>query len=384
MPAAGELTVPGTSRAPVRARRVTQSRFRRALRVPLRHYGALVLVGALLVRFHGGWLPPVTIFGHFLHVALALCVPLLLLELLRRRWWAAGTNALGVVVFLVLFGGRLAGSPTSSGSPGSPGSPGAPAAGEVQGAPLRVLTLNLGRREEITDRVTGFLAEMDADVVALQELVHAQADRLRDDLAALYPHQRLEPDDAYAGMGLLSKRPLRDYTLHPLTAPHPAQSALLTHEGRDLRLVNVHPKAWIAFFGRLSRQAADIETAVDIATSGGPAVLLGDFNSTDRTWVHRHVRAAGLIDSWHEAGEGFGFTFPGFLEYHHLPCPPILRIDHVFHTEELVATEIEVAPAAGADHLPLLCTLRWRDPVPAPVPAPAPTAPPTPPGPAPD
>ena len=56
-------------------------------------------------------------------------------------------------------------------------------------------------------------------------------------------------------------------------------------------------------------------------------MLLGDFNSTDRTWVYDHVRSAGLIDSWVEAGRGFGFTFPGFLEYHHLPCPPILRID---------------------------------------------------------
>jgi endonuclease/exonuclease/phosphatase (EEP) superfamily protein YafD len=61
------------------------------------------------------------------------------------------------------------------------------------------------------------------------------------------------------------------------------------------------------------------------------------------------IAEAGFIDSWAEAGEGLGLTWPAI--------DPFERIDWIWHTPDLRATEATVQDTAASDHRPLFVKL---------------------------
>ncbi|HLH73047.1 MAG TPA: endonuclease/exonuclease/phosphatase family protein, partial [Chloroflexota bacterium] len=130
---------------------------------------------------------------------------------------------------------------------------------------------------------------------------------------------------------------------------------------RELRVVIAHPPPprWhrtgyhftsdtIAQFGELLR----------IAVTDEPTLLLGDFNMLDWHAYHARLVAAGFVDSFREAGQGAGFTYP--RRYGRLPLVPVLRIDYVWHSPHLRAVSARVGADAGSDHLPVIVDLAWQ------------------------
>jgi endonuclease/exonuclease/phosphatase (EEP) superfamily protein YafD len=61
------------------------------------------------------------------------------------------------------------------------------------------------------------------------------------------------------------------------------------------------------------------------------------------------IRDAGFVDSWDEAGEGEGLTWPASGAFE--------RIDWVWHTPDIVALEAEVVQSTASDHLGVLVTI---------------------------
>ena len=64
-----------------------------------------------------------------------------------------------------------------------------------------------------------------------------------------------------------------------------------------------------------------------------------------------------MIDAFRSVDRDFGFTFPIAGRYHHIPTPPFLRIDYVWHTPDLVTAEAWIGPDASSDHHPLFAEL---------------------------
>jgi endonuclease/exonuclease/phosphatase family metal-dependent hydrolase len=79
------------------------------------------------------------------------------------------------------------------------------------------------------------------------------------------------------------------------------------------------------------------------------SVILGDLNAVPDSEEMDLIRQAGLIDSWIEAGSGAGYTFNSFDRFQ--------RIDWIWHTEDLVALDVEVISSTASDHLPVIITL---------------------------
>jgi vancomycin resistance protein VanJ len=84
-----------------------------------------------------------------------------------------------------------------------------------------------------------------------------------------------------------------------------------------------------------------------VEANGGPALVLGDFNTSDGQPLYRLLRRR-LDDAYRAAGWGFGFTFPsprgsplGF---------PVVRIDYVFHDEFWATQAAWTGSLPGSDH----------------------------------
>jgi endonuclease/exonuclease/phosphatase family metal-dependent hydrolase len=78
-------------------------------------------------------------------------------------------------------------------------------------------------------------------------------------------------------------------------------------------------------------------------------LLMGDFNSEPDYPEMGLIREAGLLDSWAEAGEGDGYSWPA--------RDPFERIDWVWHSPDLTALDAVTLPGMASDHLGVLVTI---------------------------
>ena len=231
---------------------------------------------------------------------------------------------------------------------------------------LRVATYNIHRSRGLDgrtrpDRIADVLSRIDADVVALQEVVGAG------------PHGggHLEEIGALLGMGwvMTSTRQLRGHlfgnaVLSRLPITHHSSSDLTrkTCEPRRLQRVdvavdtvtlhvyNVHLGTAIL---ERRHQAARLARIVADRPPAGPRLVLGDFNEWMRglatTLLSEKLQSVDLKDHLRRRR-----TYPGLF--------PVLHLDHIYYAGRLEVVKVELprTPLAlvASDHLPLVATVR--------------------------
>ncbi len=168
----------------------------------------------------------------------------------------------------------------------------------------RVLSYNVGNGLAPADRLVQYLYYAEADIIGLQELAGDQAEAIERQLATVYPYRVLFPA-GFAGKGLLSRFPIVASERHLFADGRPDLSAQIEIGGRIAQVVVAHPRppkvrvSGATFDPVTLRQ---IQEVAKLATCGGPSLVLGDFNMTDRQPEHRIMTTAGLIDAFHEVG----------------------------------------------------------------------------------
>jgi endonuclease/exonuclease/phosphatase (EEP) superfamily protein YafD len=90
-----------------------------------------------------------------------------------------------------------------------------------------------------------------------------------------------------------------------------------------------------------------------LASPQGPAVIVGDYNATQYSLVHKRLKALGLRSAHEDRGRGYVTTWPNGL----WNVPPI-RIDHAFLTPEVECVSIREERGTGSDHKPLIVDVR--------------------------
>ena len=215
-----------------------------------------------------------------------------------------------------------------------------------------------------------YLYYAEADIIGLQELSEDQAKAIEDHLYAAFPYRVLHPG-GFEGKGLLSRFPIISSERHPFADGRPDLSARVEIAGREARVVVAHPRppkvrmTGATFDPATMRQIREV---VRIATAGGPSLVLGDFNMTDKQPEHRLLTAAGLIDAFHEVGKSAA-SFPKRVGQPHrfgprtqnITLPPVIRIDYIWYTREFVARSAGIGRDAGSDHLPVVAGIDWRE-----------------------
>ncbi|HVV96399.1 MAG TPA: endonuclease/exonuclease/phosphatase family protein [Rhodanobacteraceae bacterium] len=227
---------------------------------------------------------------------------------------------------------------------------------------LRIATYNVHSgvgvdRRFRPQRIADVIAELGADVVALQEVlspvrgfdVHAHlGDATGFHLAAM-PTMQLA--GGTFGNALLSRWPIVDPVEHALTIgrrePRGAIDATIEGDSRELRVIATHLGLRSAErHEQLSRLADLVERQREL-----PTILLGDFNATraKSREIRAHAERLGTASVL--------ATFPSIA--------PVLPLDRIFalHGAEIVDIAVHRSRLAriASDHLPLIATIELPD-----------------------
>jgi len=235
----------------------------------------------------------------------------------------------------------------------------------------RIATYNVHRcvgndRRLDVGRVADVLAELEPDIVALQELdvgrartghvdqAHEIARRL--DMACHF-HAALTVEEERYGDAILTCFPERLVQVGPLPGherirrlePRGALWVEVEIAGAHVQVINTH----LGLVPReQQRQAAFLAGPAWLGHPHcqGPKILLGDFNATASSVVYRTFVAQLSAARTLARKKSPTATFPSPL--------PVLRIDHLFVSPEIRVTDV-FAPfspltRAASDHLPLV------------------------------
>lgn len=264
------------------------------------------------------------------------------LWVVRRRRLALAYLASGLLALVAIVPGWLA----------------AGAAAGTDGAPLRLLSLNLLRgNHAAAPQALAVVRQHAPDVVFCSEVTPEWLAALREGLAD-FPHRVEHADAGWFGVALFSKLPLSHSEVIPLGyAWAPALRSVLATPAGPVGLLGVHaPRPGM---GNRCRERDRALAAIPAALVGlpEPQVVLGDCNATPWNRAFTELLATtGLLDG---GGDGFQPTWPTNL-------PWVLRvpIDHVLVRGGVKVAATSVDGDFGSDHAPLFADLR----VPAPSP----------------
>ncbi len=214
------------------------------------------------------------------------------------------------------------------------------------------------------DRVAiqSVLAAGPADLVALVEFNDTW---LAQDPAvtAHYPYRVRRPGNPVDGLVLLSRYPIQASGFVPGTAedaagPRAIWADVAMPGGAAVRVVAAHPPNAALWGGSQARvydsRRRDVEIQAIHAflaptlAQGGPLLLLGDFNVTEREPAYADL-SAGLINAQQAAGRGWGRTWrPDRVKRW---VPPLIRIDYLLTSPTVRPLTVTVdCTLRGSDH----------------------------------
>ena len=238
------------------------------------------------------------------------------------------------------------------------------------GRPLRVVTYNVHRCRGLDGRtrparIVEVLREVDADVIALQEVVSRpdggpekdQARYIADTLGVNYllGENRKLRGAAYGNV-VLSRLPMRVVKNHDLSVEGYERRGCLhidvSVDDAVVHVFNVHLGTDFLERRHQGRRLADVEI-IRQAGLTGPRLLLGDFNEWTPGLTTRllgsHLKSVDIGKHLRRRR-----TYPGVL--------PFMHLDHIYHddTLDLQALKLHRTRKAlvASDHLPLIAEFR--------------------------
>jgi endonuclease/exonuclease/phosphatase family metal-dependent hydrolase len=229
---------------------------------------------------------------------------------------------------------------------------------------LRVVTYNVHKCRGLdgrtsTSRIAGVLEEVNADVIALQEVLDHQAEAISVDLHLPFV---LGENRKHRGFGygnvVLSRFPIQLMHNYDLSVRGREERGCLRADVRVegdalLHIFNVHLGTALIERRHQARKliAPELLNHDEIAA---PRIVLGDFNE----WTQG--LATRLLRSNLESADVRGHlkrsrTYPGFL--------PFLHLDHIYYDPALRLEHLTLyrkgKALVASDHLPLMGEFSW-------------------------
>ncbi len=304
-------------------------------------YG-LSVSGFLVLRVVIGetfiWIAFFNTFAHLLWLPALFLLPMFLL---LRQWRTVMLLGLPVVAFIITYGGQFVPRTVTP----------------LENAKtFSLLSYNLLASGAPPEQRLAIIRDMNADIVALQEVSVDVANAIQRDLADLYPHMALHPvaTQGTAGQGILSRYSILEdefWRYDWLYVPLGHQRVVIDMDSTPITLYNLHPThpgmaAPDTFFDPRQRSREIGELLTRIHNESGAIMLVGDFNMPDLSDDYARI-TQHFGDAYRAVGWGMGWTFRSRLPL------PLLRLDYVFYSPHFQPISAAVGDNGGSDHAAL-------------------------------
>jgi endonuclease/exonuclease/phosphatase family metal-dependent hydrolase len=229
---------------------------------------------------------------------------------------------------------------------------------------IRIATYNVHKCKGLDGRVSvkriaDVLSEINADVVAVQEIFEGQGVQLAEQLGVhlAFGENRQLLGDGYGNL-VFSRFPLRSHCNHDMSVIGRERRGCLRTDvllqSRALHIFNVH--LGTDFFER-RQQAKHLfdEAVLKSRTLDGPRVVLGDFNE----WSRGHV--SQVLASEFESTDIRVYlkrmrTYPAVF--------PVMHLDHIYYDPQLSVEHVTLhrtkTSLVASDHVPLVTDFRME------------------------
>ena len=241
-----------------------------------------------------------------------------------------------------------------------------------QSEPLRVMTWNtgttIGYGGNTPQALQSAVATVQPDLILMQEVGPESVQHLQE-LADEFPYHTYGIAGGRARLAIASKWQFVEEKLdedpqgcHCLRVTVAWHEQLIDVVAVHVVVPNYNMNDWhgvpvIRAFDA-SEQTTIFDGLVNLSHSELPLVIAGDFNSTERQPSYQRMKDAGLRDAHEESGVGFGLTFPRPGAFKRWWLLPLLRIDHIFYSDEWSATRSWTGIIPSSDHLYVVSDLR--------------------------
>jgi endonuclease/exonuclease/phosphatase (EEP) superfamily protein YafD len=291
---------------------------------------------ATLLAYGGRWSWACELLVNFRTHYAALLSLALLVAVVARHWRIAGAAALALGLNLwPMYGAFFAPAATASGD----------------GRALRVVALNVQVGNRDLPGIAAYLESLNADVVVLEEVTTATAERL----GALLPgfaHRHVAVEEGVRGVAIFSRWPL----LSPRRLVHAGEMfgvrVDLDLGDRQLGLYGMHFNWPLVVRAARGRNAQLQAIGRELAECSDACVVVGDFNTTP--WSS-HFRDLLAHSGFHDCAAGHGWlpTWPAGL-----PAWLRIRIDQCLVSPAVSVAGVRVGASVGSDHLSTINDLR--------------------------
>ena len=295
--------------------------------------GVTLIAAAMVTPFLGALHWFIELGSHFVHwyfLGALLCTIILLVRHCRR--WAI----IGLVCVLVNAGFLLPWY--------------LPSASSGATSNVRILHANILTSNTNHDTFLDLVRAVDPDIISVQEN-NVEWQRALRALDEAYPHSRAVPRGDNFGIAFYTRLPTEEIEALIIAASEvPAIKAKISGAGRAVALLSVHtlPPVGRAYTEVRKAQLAAMPALFE--AFDGPAILIGDLNTTMSSPYYRDLESAtGLRNARY--GFGLGATWPAHYSVFGLP------LDHVLVSPEIEVVSFRVGPDIGSDHLPIIVEL---------------------------
>ena len=227
---------------------------------------------------------------------------------------------------------------------------------------LKIASYNVAMfgRETSGFMAQDILAEMrrqKVDVLCIQEYNEISGDKKNSESYKEYfPYMQVGRSD----MVIFSRYPITgNKTILFEETNNSAMWVDINFKGKALRIFNVHLEttginrtlhsAGKIMMGMMFRSGQAITIANEKRESDKPIILCGDFNDVPYSFVYNTVKG-DLVDGFKECGAGWMYTYRGMKKQ------PV-RIDYIFHDEQLKGISYYKTELTYSDHFPIFMKL---------------------------